>query len=281
MLSLNRTYRLHIQQFWLHFEPSVSGILYRNIQPYDMINGIENKVVAITGASSGIGEATAELLAANGAKVVLGARRADVLATLTERIQKAGGQAVYLQMDVTERAEVASLIQLALNEFGRLDVMINNAGISQLQLLEDADVEGWEQMIDVNLKGTLYGFAAALPVFKRQGSGHIINIMSTAGISIVPTMGVYAGTKNAVRTISEALRKESKGRWRVTGISPGFVDTPFTEKIKNEAIRNVLAQRSSEIAIPATAIAEAVAYAIAQPDQVDIGDIIIRPAIQD
>jgi NADP-dependent 3-hydroxy acid dehydrogenase YdfG len=136
-------------------------------------------------------------------------------------------------------------------------------------------------MIDVNLKGTLYGFAAALPVFKKQGSGHIINIMSTAGISIVPTMGVYTGTKNAVRTISEALRQESKGRWRVTGISPGFVDTPFTKKIKNEAIRNVLAQRSSEIAIPATAIAEAVAYAIAQPDQVDIGDIIIRPAIQD
>jgi NADP-dependent 3-hydroxy acid dehydrogenase YdfG len=246
-----------------------------------MTNGIENKVVAITGASSGIGEATAELLAAKGAKVVLGARRADLLASLTERIQKAGGQAVYLQMDVTERAEVASLIQLALNTFGRLDVIINNAGVSQLQLLEDTDVEGWEQMIDVNLKGTLYGIAAALPVFKTQGSGHVVNIMSTAGINIVPTMGVYAGTKNAVRTISEALRQESKGRWRVTGISPGFVDTPFTGNIKNEAIRNVLAQRSSEIAIPATAIAEAVAYAIGQPDQVDIGDIVIRPTIQD
>jgi len=246
-----------------------------------MINGIENKVVVITGASSGIGEATAELLAAKGAKVVLGARRADVLANLTERIQQAGGQAAYLQMDVTKRTDVASLIELALNEFGRLDVIINNAGISQLQLLEDIDVEGWEQMIDVNLKGTLYGIAAALPVFKLQGSGHIINIISTAGISIVPTMGVYAATKNAVRTISEALRQESKGRWRVTGISPGFVDTPFAGNIKNEAIRDVLTQRASEIAIPATAIAEAVAYAIAQPDQVDIGDIIIRPAIQD
>ncbi|MCF0072706.1 SDR family oxidoreductase [Dyadobacter sp. CY261] len=246
-----------------------------------MINGIENKVVAITGASSGIGEATAELLAAKGAKVVLGARRADLLATLTERIRNAGGQAVYLQMDVTERTEVASLVQLALNEFGRLDVIINNAGISQLQLLEDVDVEGWEQMIDVNLKGTLYGIAAALPVFKLQGSGHIINIISTAGITIVPTMGVYAATKNAVRTIGEALRQESKGRWRVTGISPGFVDTPFAGKIKNESIRDVLTQRASEIAIPATAIAEAVAYAIAQPDQVDIGDIVIRPAVQD
>lgn len=246
-----------------------------------MINEIENKVVAITGASSGIGEATAELLAAKGARVVLGARRSDVLVSLTERIQKAGGQAVYLQMDVTKRTEVASLVQLALDAFGRLDVIINNAGVSQLRLLEDVDAEGWEQMIDVNLKGTLYGIAAALPVFKMQGSGHIINIISTAGISVVPTMGVYAGTKNAVRTISEALRQESKGRWRVTGISPGFVDTPFAGKIKNEAIRNVLTQRASEIAIPAMAIAEAVAYAIGQPDQVDVGDIVIRPAIQD
>ncbi|WP_031529488.1 SDR family oxidoreductase [Dyadobacter crusticola] len=246
-----------------------------------MINGIENKVVAITGASSGIGEATAELLAARGAKVVLGARRAEVLGGITERIVNAGGQAVYLQMDVTAQINVASLVQLALNKFGRLDVIINNAGISQLQLLEDIDVGGWEQMIDVNLKGTLYGIAAALPVFKSQGSGHIINIISTAGISIVPTMGVYAATKNAVRTISEALRQESKGRWRVTGISPGFVDTPFAGKIKNESIRDVLTQRASEIAIPATAIAEAVAYAIAQPDQVDIGDLVIRPAIQD
>lgn len=246
-----------------------------------MTNGIENKVVVITGASSGIGEATAELLAAKGAKVVLGARRADLLKSLTACIREAGGQVVYLQMDVTRRADVASLVQLALNEFGRLDVVINNAGISQLQLLEDADVEGWEQMIDVNLKGTLYGIAAALPVFKSQVSGHIINIISTAGISIVPTMGVYAATKNAVRTVSEALRQESKGRWRVTGISPGFVDTPFAGKIKNESIRDVLTQRASEIAIPATTIAEAVAYAIAQPDQVDIGDIVIRPSIQD
>jgi NADP-dependent 3-hydroxy acid dehydrogenase YdfG len=250
-------------------------------QLYDMINGIENKVVVITGASSGIGEATAELLAAKGAKVVLGARRSDLLATLAKRIRKAGGQAAYLPTDVTNRIDVASLVQLALNEFGRLDVIINNAGISQLQLLEDIDVEGWEQMIDVNLKGTLYGIAAALPVFKLQGSGHIINIISTAGISIVPTMGVYAATKNAVRTIGEALRQESKGRWRVTGISPGFVDTSFAGNIKNEAIRDVLTQRASEIAIPASAIAEAVAYAIAQPDQVDVGDMVIRPAIQD
>ncbi|TLV01459.1 SDR family oxidoreductase [Dyadobacter luticola] len=246
-----------------------------------MTNGVENKVVVITGASSGIGEATAELLAARGAKLVLGARRADLLLNLTQRIQSAGGQAVYLQTDVTSSAEVAALAQLALTEFGRLDVMINNAGISQLHLMEEVDIEGWEQMIDVNLKGTLYGIAAALPVFKSQGSGHIINIISTAGISIVRTMGVYAATKNAVRTIGEALRQESKGRWRVTGISPGFVATPFAGNIKNEAIRNVLTQRAGEIAIPASAIAEAVAYAISQPDQVDVGDMVIRPAVQD
>lgn len=246
-----------------------------------MKTGIENKVVVITGASSGIGEAAAELLAVKGAKVVLGARRAEALADLAARIQKSGGQAFYLQTDVTKRTEVALLVQLALREYGKLDVLINNAGISQLQLLEDVDVEGWEQMIEVNLKGTLYGIAAAIPIFKSQGHGHIINIMSTAGLRVVPTMGVYAATKNAVRTISEALRQESKGRWRVTGISPGFVNTPFTGNIKNEAIRDALTQQASEIAIPATAIAEAVAYAIAQPDQVDVGDIVIRPTVQD
>jgi NADP-dependent 3-hydroxy acid dehydrogenase YdfG len=246
-----------------------------------MNQGIEGKVVAITGASSGIGEATAELLAARGAKVVLGARRTDLLETVTARIRQAGGEAVFLQMDVTKRADAEKLVELAVGEFGRLDVWVNNAGISQLHRMEELDVEGWEQMIDVNLKGTLYGVAAALPVFKARGSGHFINIISTAGISIVPTMGVYAGTKNAVRTISEALRQESAGRWRVTGISPGFVDTPFASNIKNEAMRQAIEQRASEIAMPPGAIAEAVAYAISQPDYVDIGDMVIRPTIQD
>lgn len=246
-----------------------------------MKNGIEGKVVVITGASSGMGEAMAGLLAERGAKVVLGARRLNLVKAVTGRIRNAGGQAVWLQMDVTKREDVARLVALAVSEYGRLDVMINNAGVSQLHLLEELDVEGWEQMIDVNLKGVLYGIAAALSVFKAQGSGHIINIISTAGISIVPTMGVYAGTKNAVRTITEALRQESAGRWRVTGISPGFVDTPFASNIKNDAIRQVIQQKASTIAIPATAIAESVAYAISQPDNVDVGDIVIRPTVQD
>jgi NADP-dependent 3-hydroxy acid dehydrogenase YdfG len=245
-----------------------------------MENLIKGKVVVITGASSGIGEATAELLAARGAKVVLGARRTEQLEIIASRIEENNGDAAYLSVDVTRRDDVARLSAYALEKFGRLDVWINNAGISQLYTMEQLNVEGWEQMIDVNLKGTLYGIASALPVFIKQGSGHIINIISTAGISIVPAMGVYAGTKNAVRTISEALRQESEGRWRVTGISPGYVNTEFASKIKNESIRNAIQLQADQMAIPAEAIARAVAYAIEQPDNVDVGDIVIRPTIQ-
>lgn len=245
-----------------------------------MENGINGKVVVITGASSGIGKATSEMLASRGAKVVLAARRTERLNALADRIQESGGDAAYLEVDVTKRDDLARLTAFAVEKFDKLDVMINNAGISQLYKMEDLDVEGWEQMIDVNLKGTLYGIAAALPIFIRQGSGHIINIISTAGISIVPTMGVYAATKNAVRTLSEALRQESSGRWRVTGISPGFVATEFASNIKNEAIRNTIQEQADQIAIPAEAIARAVAYAIEQPDNVDVGDIVIRPTVQ-
>lgn len=246
-----------------------------------MKNGIEGKVVVITGASSGIGEAVAELLSDCGAKVVVGARRADRLESLATRIKSAGGEVAWLQMDVTLSEDVKNLAELAVSTFGRLDVMINNAGVSQLHRMEELDMEGWGQMIDVNVKGVLYGIAAALPVFKSQGSGHIINIISTAGISIVPTMGVYAATKNAVRTISEALRQESAGRWRVTGISPGFVATEFISNIKNENMRAAIQNKADEIAIPPKAIAHAVAYAIGQPDNVDVGDIIIRPTVQE
>jgi len=245
-----------------------------------MENGIRGKVIAITGASSGIGEATAKLLAACGARVILGARRTDRLKVIADLILQNGGEAAYVDIDVSRRNDVAKLVALALERFGRLDVMINNAGISQLHRMEELDVEGWEQMIDVNLKGTLYGIAAALPVFIRQGSGHLINIISTAGISIVPAMGVYAGTKNAVRTIGEALRQESEGRWRVTGISPGYVATEFVSNIKNKTIRETIQNNADRMAIPAEAIARAVAYAVEQPDNVDVGDIVIRPSVQ-
>ena len=242
---------------------------------------MKGKVVVITGASSGIGAAIAEHLAAAGAKVVLGARTDGALQSLALRIQQAGGEAIALATDVTKREEVNELVRLATRTYGRLDVMINNAGVSQLEPMEALDVEGWEQMIDVNLKGTLYGIAAALAVFKTQNSGHIINIISTAGLRISPMMGVYAGTKNAIRTISEALRQESGGRWRVTGISPGMINTPFAGAIKNENLRQQIEQQAQKMGIPARAIAEAVGYAISQPDQVDVGDIVIRPTLQD
>jgi NADP-dependent 3-hydroxy acid dehydrogenase YdfG len=238
-----------------------------------MENNIKGKIVAITGASSGIGEATAIMLAAKGAKVILGARRADRLEVLVDRIKKAGGEAVYLVTDIKRRDDLVKLVELACTTFGRLDVMINNAGISQLSRIDELQVEDWEEMIDVNLKGTLYGIAAALAVFKAQGSGHIINILSTSGIKIVPLQGVYAGTKNAVRTIAEAMRQESGGQYRVTGISPGMVRTEFVDNLKDPEIRTAGMKRMEDIAISPEAVAEAVVYAISQPDTVDIGDI--------
>lgn len=247
-----------------------------------VMENIRGKVVAITGASSGIGEATALLLAAQGAKVVLGARRHDRLEALTTRIDKAGGEAVYLVTDVIKREDLVNLVNLAELTYGKLDVIVNNAGIAHLSRIDDLQVEDWLDMIDVNLKGVLFGIAAALPVFKKQGFGHIINIISTSGIKIVANQGVYAGTKNAVRTIAEALRQESGGKYRVTGISPGFVQTELIDHvIKDEAARKAFKEKAGNIAIAADDIANAVAYSISQPDNVDIGEIVIRPTIQD
>ena len=250
-----------------------------------MENKIKGKVVVITGASSGIGEAIAITLAAQGAKVVLGARRKDRLEDLVSRINAADGEAVCLETDIKQRDDLVKLVDLACEKYGRLDVMINNAGISHLSRIDDLQIDDWEEMIDVNLKGTLYGIAAALAVFRKQASGHIINIISTAGIKIVPFQGVYAGTKNAIRTIAEALRQESGGQYRVTGISPGFVKTELTDHIlghmKDEIAKAALKEKATKVAITPDAIANAVAYAINQPDHVDIGDIVIRPTVQD
>lgn len=246
-----------------------------------MEKNIKGKVVAITGASSGIGEATAIMLAAQGAKVVLGARRQDRLEGLVNRIKTTGGEAVYLVTDIKKRGDLVQLVNLSCEVYGRLDVMVNNAGIAHLSRIDELQVADWEEMIDVNIKGTLYGIAAAMPVFKQQGSGHIINIISTSGIKIVPLQGVYAGTKNALRTIAEALRQESGGLYRVTGISPGFVNTELTDYIKDDATRSAIKEKAAQIAITPNAIAGAVVYAINQPDNVDVGDIVIRPSVQD
>ena len=246
-----------------------------------MKNNIEGKVVIITGASSGIGKATAVMLAAQGAKVVLAARRKDRLQELVTWIKTAGGDATFLVTDIKLSHDLIQLVEFACQTYGRLDVIVNNAGISHLSRVDELQIEDWEEMIDVNLKGTLYGIAAALPIFKKQGSGHIINIISTSGIKIVPLQGVYAGTKNAVRSITEAMRQESQGAYRVTGISPGFVNTELADHIKDSVTRTAIKDKIEKMAISPDAIAGAVVYAMSQPDNVDVGDIVIRPTVQD
>jgi len=241
---------------------------------------IEGRVVVITGASSGIGQATAKLLAAKGARVVLGARREAELAAITNEIVAKGGQAVFKTTDVRRRADLEALVAKAIDSFGRLDVIVNNAGIGPISRFDALRVDDWDEMIDVNLKGTLYGIAAALPVFGRQKSGHVINVVSTAGIQIVPTMGVYAATKNAVRTVTEALRQEAGPHLRVTEISPGMIATNFVDSITDHTSKQMITERLGAIAISPDAIAGGVLYALEQPFDVDVGSIVIRPTAQ-
>ena len=242
---------------------------------------IEGKVVAITGASSGIGRAAAQLLAARGAAVVLGARREQQLAAVAAEITAAGGRAVHLVTDVTRRHDLQALVGLACDRFGRLDVLVNNAGIGPISSFDALRVEDWDAMIDVNIKGVLYGIAAALPLFRQQGSGHIINVVSTAGLKILPTMGVYAATKNAVRTITEALRQEAGPHLRVTEVSPGFVATDFAESMTDPVVKAAIKKRGEGMAIQPDAIARGILFAIEQPGEVDVGSIVIRPTAQD
>ncbi|WP_426474148.1 SDR family oxidoreductase [Chryseobacterium balustinum] len=244
------------------------------------MENIKGKVVAITGASSGMGKAIAIELAKNGAKVVLGARRTEELQQLVEEIKSEGGDATFAQIDVKNKADLVWLVNTAVEQYGKLDVIVNNAGVSQLSRIDELDIDGWEEMIDINLKGVLYGMAAAIPVFKQQESGHIVNIISTSGIKIVPMQGIYAGTKNAVRTIAEAFRQESDGTIRITGISPGVVKTGFAENIKNQEMKTIIKNNMENLAINPDAIANAVIYAISQPDDVEVGDIVIRPSKQ-
>ena len=244
------------------------------------MTGIEGKVAAITGASGGIGEATALLLARRGAKLVLGARRTERLATLVDRIVGEGGAAVSVATDVKRRADLVQLVAVAKARFGKLDVLVSNAGIGPISPFDELRVEDWEEMIDVNLKGVLYGIAAALPVFRAQGFGHFVNVISTAGLKIVPMQGVYAATKNAVRTLTEGLRQEAGAHLRVTGISPGFVRTDFAESMTNPEVKAQIIEARDKLAISPEAIARAIAFAIEQPADVDVGDIVVRPTAQ-
>ena len=241
---------------------------------------MNGKVVVITGASSGIGLATARLLARRGAAVVLGARRQETLAEVGEAITLEGGRVAWLSMDVRKRDDLQALVQLAEERFGRLDVIVNNAGIGPISRFDALRVEDWDAMIDVNIRGVLYGIAAALPVFGRQGSGHVVNVISTAGLRVLPTMGVYAATKNAVRTITEALRQEAGPHLRVTEVSPGMIATDFTSSMTDPAVKAAMEQRMAGVAIPPEAIARGIAFAIEQPPEIDVGSIVIRPTAQ-
>ena len=244
------------------------------------MSGIQGKVVIVTGASSGIGEATALLLARRGAKLVLGARRSDRLAALAERIVAAGGEAAHVPTDVRRRDDLSRLVELACERYGRLDVLVGNAGVAPTSRLDELRVGDWEEMIDVNIKGVLYGIAAALPVFRRQGSGHFVNIASTAGLITKPTMAVYSATKFAVRAISEGLRQEAGDTLRVTIISPGFVHTSIADSMTDPAVKAQIVEAMGRMAISPDAIARAIAYAIEQPADVDVGEIVIRPTAQ-
>ncbi|THV15316.1 SDR family oxidoreductase [Rhizobium rhizophilum] len=234
-----------------------------------------DKVVLITGASSGIGAGIARELARAGAAVVLGARRTDRLDLLADEIRWAGGRVMTRRLDVTDRADVAAFAEAARLEFGRVDVIVNNAGVMPLSLMSSLKVEEWERMVDVNIKGVLYGIAAVLPDMTERGSGHIINIASIGALSVSPTAAVYCATKFAVRAISDGLRQEND-KLRVTCIHPGVVESELadtiTDPVAAEAMKGFRA-----IALTPDAIGRAVRYAIEQPDDVDVSEIVLRP----
>lgn len=245
-----------------------------------MKNNIEGKVVVITGGSSGLGEATARYLAEKGAKIVLGARRLNKLEVIADEIRKSGGAIEVLKTDVTKANDVKALVKMAIDSFGKIDVMINNAGIMPLAPLAALKVDEWDSMIDVNIKGVLYGIAAALPEFQKQKSGHFINLASVAGLKVSPGGAVYSGTKFAVRAISEGLRQEVGKDIRTTILSPGLIDSELQLGSSDEATSQFVQQVYKD-AIPAISIAKAVAYVIEQPDDVDINELVIRPTVQE
>ncbi|GIO13106.1 oxidoreductase [Cohnella xylanilytica] len=240
------------------------------------MSAIQGKVVAITGASSGIGEAAARLLASRGAQVVLGARREDRLEKLAAEIAADGGTAIYQKLDVTKREQMEAFVRTACDRFGRIDVLLNNAGIMPLSPLESLKVEEWDRMIDVNVRGVLYGIAAGLPVMKKQGYGHFVNIASIGAYSVTPSATVYCATKYAVRAISDGLRKEVGSDIRVTQVSPGVTESELADSITDEGARQFM-KEYRRISIPASSIAQAILFAIEQPPEVDVNEIIVRP----
>ena len=239
-------------------------------------NGKQEKIVLVTGASSGIGEATARHLAAAGHHVILGARRVDRLAQLVTELKDAGHHAEYAQLDVTDLENVQAFVADALVRHGRVDVLVNNAGVMPLSLVEDLRVDDWNQMIDVNLRGVLHGIAAVLPSMREQGSGHIINVASTAANRVDPSGVVYSATKYAVRAVSEGLRLETTDI-RVTVVSPGLTQTELTHAGGNPELQSAMREAATAVGIDPSGIAQAIGYAIDQSAGVDVNEIIVRP----
>lgn len=246
-----------------------------------MTSNIEGKVIVITGASSGLGEATARLLADQGAKVVLGARRVERIETLAKAINDNGASAIAVKTDVTDQEQVEALVDGAVKAFGRVDVMLNNAGLMPQSPLERRKTDDWNRMIDVNIKGVLYGIAAVLPQMQKQKSGHIINVSSVAGHLVMPGGAVYCATKHAVRAISEGLRQEGKPyNIRSTIVSPGAVATELPDSITEKDISEGTHEFYEKYAIPAISFARVVSFAINQPEEVDINEVLFRPTAQ-
>ncbi|MGD0817352.1 MAG: SDR family oxidoreductase [Methanomassiliicoccales archaeon] len=247
-----------------------------------MSKNIEGKVVVITGASSGLGEATARLLSAQGANIVLGARRLERIQSLADELTHNGGKALALSTDVTHCDQVKRLVDASVVTYGRIDVMINNAGLMPLSPLERLEVDEWDRMIDVNIKGVLYGIAASLPYMKQQKAGHIINVSSVAGHRVTPGSAVYAATKYAVRALSEGLRQEVKPyNIRTTVISPGAVATELPNSITQQDVSENIHKFYESFAIPADSFARAVAFAMSQPEDMDVNEILFRPTSQE
>jgi len=240
---------------------------------------IQNKVVAITGASSGIGEAVARRLSKEGAKLVLGARREDRLKSIAAELEGQGGQVEVVKLDVTDREQFQAFAQRALDRFERLDVLVNNAGVMPLSPLQANRVEEWDQMVDVNIKGVLYGISAVLPIFTEQDSGHLINVSSVAGHLVFANATVYCATKHAVRVISEGFRQEAGPNIRSTILSPGAVQSELVDTIKHEETSQAL-RPLVNLGIEADAMARAVSFAISQPSDVDVNELLIRPTAQ-
>lgn len=247
-----------------------------------MTDNIKDKVIVITGASSGLGEAAARHLARSGARLVLAARRSDRIEALASEINNQGGVAIAVATDVAQRDDVQKLVDTAVNQWGRIDVLINNAGVMPLSPLDQLKVDEWDQMLDVNLRGVLHGIAAALPYMKAQQSGHIINTASVAGHVVFPASAVYSATKYAVRALTEGLRKETCGyNVRATIISPGAVATELLDHISAKEVQSALQEQVGKMAVAPETFARMVAFAINEPEDVGVNEIIFRPTAQD